>query len=409
MCGRTIMLALSLAVLCVDMTALAQTTNTFPASGSVGIGTTTPLAPLDVVGTQTMQDPAGGDYLLNYPLGEDMEDPDTGDIILLIPASTGSPASGSQFVGVIESNRGNSAAWNINSEWYVSVQSAYTNNTGSILPLSGQQEYAMIPALITCVYNGTTYIGFQTPRGNSMSAWSLSGNWSNNQNGQRPILVTSSSVTDISPLVDYESVGSSISIVNPATAGDTNVASGDVGIGTTTPTAKLEVDGNLKLTSGSGASITFADGSVQSTAYTGVACGGDFAESVEVSGSRKAFSPGDVLVIDPDHPGKFLKSSTPYSTAVLGVYSTKPGFVGRRLKGPKRPDEVPMAMVGIVPTKVTAENGPIHPGDLLVTSSVPGYAMRGTDRSRMLGAVIGKALGSLKSGKGVIEVGVTLQ
>jgi hypothetical protein len=72
-------------------------------------------------------------------------------------------------------------------------------------------------------------------------------------------------------------------------------------------------------------------------------------------------------------------------------------------------DEVPMAMMGIVPTNVTAENGAIHPGDLLVTSSTLGYAMKGTDRNRMLGAVIGKALGGLDSGKGVIEVVVTLQ
>ena len=35
--------------------------------------------------------------------------------------------------------------------------------------------------------------------------------------------------------------------------------------------------------------------------------------------------------------------------------------------------------------------------------------MKSTDRSQMLGAVIGKALGSLDSGTGVIEVLVTLQ
>jgi hypothetical protein len=71
--------------------------------------------------------------------------------------------------------------------------------------------------------------------------------------------------------------------------------------------------------------------------------------------------------------------------------------------------EVPMAMTGIVPTKVSAENGPIKPGDLLVTSSRPGYAMRGTDRTQMLGAVIGKAIGHLDSGVGVVEAVVTLQ
>jgi hypothetical protein len=35
--------------------------------------------------------------------------------------------------------------------------------------------------------------------------------------------------------------------------------------------------------------------------------------------------------------------------------------------------------------------------------------MKGTDRSKMLGAVIGKAMGNLSAGKGVIEVLVTLQ
>ena len=184
---------------------------------------------------------------------------------------------------------------------------------------------------------------------------------------------------------------------------------GNVGIGTTNPGAKLEIDGNVKLTANSGASITFQDGSVQSVAYTGVLPGGDYADSVDVTGDRAKYDAGDLLVIDPDHPGKFLKSAAPYSTSVAGIFSTKPGTVGRRQTGPKSPDEVPMAMVGIVPTKVTAENGPIHPGDLLVTSSTLGYAMKGTDRNRMLGAVVGKALGNLDSGTGVVEVVVTLQ
>ena len=68
-----------------------------------------------------------------------------------------------------------------------------------------------------------------------------------------------------------------------------------------------------------------------------------------------------------------------------------------------------MAMVGVVPTKVSAENGAIKVGDLLVSSTTSGYAMKGTDRGRMLGAVIGKAMGNLNAGMGVIEVLVTLQ
>ena len=41
-----------------------------------------------------------------------------------------------------------------------------------------------------------------------------------------------------------------------------------------------------------------------------------------------------------------------------------------------------LALVGIVPCKVTSENGSIRPGDLLVTSSTAGFAMRGTDAAR---------------------------
>jgi hypothetical protein len=88
-----------------------------------------------------------------------------------------------------------------------------------------------------------------------------------------------------------------------------------------------------------------------------------------VSGDRTNYGSGDVLVINPNDPGKFLKSAESYSTAVTGIYSTKPGVVGRRQGTEKTPDEIPMAMIGIVPAKVSAENGPVKPGDLLVTSS----------------------------------------
>lgn len=189
-------------------------------------------------------------------------------------------------------------------------------------------------------------------------------------------------------------------------------STGNVGIGTPNPSSTLEVDGNITLTQGSGASIKFPDGTVQSTAYTGTcSTGGDYAESVDVTGRKSEFEAGDIIVIDPDAPGRFLKSRRPYSTLVAGIYSTKPGYVGRRQKSdPKSAKtEIPMAMVGIVPTKVTAENGPIKVGDLLVTSSKEGYAMHGTNPNALTGAVVGKALGSLGSGSGVIEVLVSLQ
>jgi hypothetical protein len=114
-------------------------------------------------------------------------------------------------------------------------------------------------------------------------------------------------------------------------------------------------------------------------------------------------------VISSDSDRRFSLSEQPYSTNVAGVFSTKPGVLGSTHPLEPAADEVPLAMIGIVPCHVTAENGPIHRGDLLVTSSRVGYAMRGTDRSLMLGAVVGKALQPLESGEGEIEILVTLQ
>jgi hypothetical protein len=186
-------------------------------------------------------------------------------------------------------------------------------------------------------------------------------------------------------------------------------SNGNVGIGTTNPTRKLHIAGDVQI---DGALYFGSNPTAQALPFAGISCtGADYAESVDVTGDRTKYEPGDVLVIDPSAPGKFLKASQAYSTLVAGIYSTKPGFVGR--KQPPTPEtiatEVPMAMVGRVPTKVTAENGPIKVGDLLVASSTSGRAMKGTDRSLLTGAVIGKALGALDSGTGVIEVLVTLQ
>lgn len=187
-------------------------------------------------------------------------------------------------------------------------------------------------------------------------------------------------------------------------------STGNIGVGTNSPGSKLEVNGNIKLSSGSGAQIVFADSSVQSVAWTGVLSGGDYAESVDIAAGKTELEPGDLIVIDHAQIGKFAKSSSSYSTLIGGVYATKPGVTGRRQPGSHpAADEIPMAMVGIVPTKVSAENGPIHQGDLLVSSSTPGYAMKGTDREKLTGAVLGKALGTLEHGAGVIEVLISLQ
>ncbi len=139
--------------------------------------------------------------------------------------------------------------------------------------------------------------------------------------------------------------------------------------------------------------------------------GADMAEAFAVEGDRDAYGPGDVLAISRDTDRTMTLSGEAYCTLVAGVYATRPGvLLSERGIDEPADDLVPMGVVGVIPTKVSGENGPIRRGDLLVTSSLPGHAMRGTDRERMLGAILGKALEDFDGeGTGVIKVMVNVR
>jgi hypothetical protein len=173
-----------------------------------------------------------------------------------------------------------------------------------------------------------------------------------------------------------------------------NTAAGNLLVGAVKGVHKFRVDGTGK---------GFFDGGTQ----TG---GADFAESVAIAASDGRREPGDLMVVDRGSSRQLTLATEAYSTLVAGIYSTKPGVLATpHLMVENAANEIPLAIIGIVPCKVSAENGAIMPGDLLVTSSTPGHAMKGTERNRMLGAVVGKALEPLSGGKGVIQVLVTLQ
>jgi hypothetical protein len=145
--------------------------------------------------------------------------------------------------------------------------------------------------------------------------------------------------------------------------------------------------------------------------------GSDFAEALPAKGGRTGYEPGDVLVLSRDREGAVEKTTRAHDARVAGVYSTRPAVLGADKDGATRvdPDDVPVAIVGIVPTKVSAENGAIRPGDLLTTATVAGHAMKATPvlvsgvALYATGTILGKALGSLEAGTGFIRVLVTLK
>jgi hypothetical protein len=135
--------------------------------------------------------------------------------------------------------------------------------------------------------------------------------------------------------------------------------------------------------------------------------GGDLAEEFTVVGDLQA-EPGSVVVLAGDDSVRV--SDQPYDRRVAGVVSgagsRRPGLIFDHQSGSGRR---PLALTGKVWCKVDADWAPVELGDLLTTSHTPGYAMRATDPTRAFGAVIGKALGGLSSGRGLVPVLVALQ
>ena len=148
------------------------------------------------------------------------------------------------------------------------------------------------------------------------------------------------------------------------------IVADNVGIGTTNTTHELHVVGDANITNNLylGQNLT------------------DLAENIF---SAEEVEAADVVVVADDM--KVIKSYKAYDKKVVGVISTAPAATFGGNMG-----NVPLAISGRVPVKVTDENGPIEPGDLLTTSSMLGHAMKCNDYKKCFGNIIGKSLTRLE-------------
>ncbi len=167
-------------------------------------------------------------------------------------------------------------------------------------------------------------------------------------------------------------------------------SSGNVGIGTITPSSKLHVAGNVTVDGNIGAKYQ------------------DVAEWVDSIGR---LDPGTVVTIDTSTKNRVKTASRPYDSRVAGAVSAQPGVV----LGEPGEGKALVAQSGRVRIKADARFGAIRTGDLLVTSSTAGHAMRsrpvniGGQQMHRPGTLIGKALEPLPTGRGEILVLLTLQ
>ncbi|MBS3141892.1 hypothetical protein J4464_00715 [Candidatus Woesearchaeota archaeon] len=128
--------------------------------------------------------------------------------------------------------------------------------------------------------------------------------------------------------------------------------------------------------------------------------GADIAERFD---TQDDLEPGDVVSIDPSNDEHIVKTTERMDKTVIGVVSTDPSYILNM-----RSDGKEIGMSGRVPVKVTDEGGIIARGDVLVSSSTPGKAMRCVDLEECSGALIGKALEPMTDSEGVITMVIML-
>ena len=171
---------------------------------------------------------------------------------------------------------------------------------------------------------------------------------------------------------------------------------GNVGVGTSNPQSLLDVNGNINVSGNATISGNIA------AKYQ------DIAEWTSARGEVRA---GTVVSLDVERTNSVRASQRAYDTRVAGVVSAKPGVI----LGEGGPNKALVATTGRVKVRVNAERAPIQIGDLLVTSNIPGVAMKSQPlrvHGRLMhrpGTIIGKALEPLAKGQAEILVLLSLQ
>jgi hypothetical protein len=197
------------------------------------------------------------------------------------------------------------------------------------------------------------------------------------------------------------------------------VAFGEDGVGVRARARGENGTGVLASAAGPNGTGIYASGDAYAAVLSGrtrtlvleITGGSDLAEPFEITGAE-SIEPGMVVAIDPDHPGQLRIADKAYDRTVAGCVSgangLNPGLTMEQ-EGTVAEGALPVALSGRVYCWADASYGPIQPGDLLTSSDTPGHAMRVTDYTQAQGAVIGKAMSSLKEGRGLVLILVTLQ
>jgi len=110
---------------------------------------------------------------------------------------------------------------------------------------------------------------------------------------------------------------------------------------------------------------------------------------------------GEAVCVDVENKSAVKRCLRQADNDIIGIVSTRPLIVGNaKPEYVNNKNYVKVAMLGQIPAKVSAENGPVRPGDSLTSAKQIGYIARAEAGD----STVGVALESLDAGTGVINV-----
>ncbi|MFA6585006.1 MAG: immunoglobulin-like domain-containing protein, partial [Candidatus Paceibacterota bacterium] len=348
-------------------------------SGNVGIGTADPLSPLHVVGdlgTGNMPTAQGAFLgIISSYAGMQLYGSSGGLIDF-------NDASGEDADFRIWEHSGRFSMGNGTSGEDITILSSGYVGVGTSSPMSRLSIASSVGAQLTLAYDTTNYANFTV---NSLGG-----------------LTIAPSVTNATTTIGG---GDQAMVIDSL---------GNVGIGTTSPYARLSVVSSVTDNSDAFVISTTTSGAIfRVTGYGDVRADGSIYSPVALQSGSADYAEyfytddidlksGEAVCVDTSQKNAVKRCDRAADNNLMGIVSTKPGFIGNAKEEYKNnPNYKLIAMLGQIPAFVSAENGPIISGDsLTAASSTPGYVMRADPGD----PTVGVALEPLAEGEGKINV-----